>query len=139
MISLEEARNRIGDRVDYRRHGGPPQPGVITSVNSIYVFVRYDSAHPSSGGVATPPADLRFLDSVARVRAENFGDALAVHRSRLGRWLRRALDDFARSLGVVIEAVGYLARRFALGFLVGLIVLPLPVAAIAFLVWAIKS
>jgi hypothetical protein len=56
-MTLEQARERIGDGVVYRS-GGDAEDGVITSVNSTYVFVRYRG---DTGSKATYPEDLEFL------------------------------------------------------------------------------
>ena len=54
-MTLAEARANIGARVAYT--GGPrPDYGVIDSVNSVFVFVRYSDGHAE----ATYPADLVF-------------------------------------------------------------------------------
>jgi hypothetical protein len=54
-MTLDEARDRIGCKVVYRATHIPPnergEEGVITSVSSAYVFVRY-GAHTNSA--ATP-------------------------------------------------------------------------------------
>lgn len=54
-MTLEEARDRIGDKVIYRAphvwRTDAGEEGVITSVNSAYVFVRYGE---SVAAVATP-------------------------------------------------------------------------------------
>ena len=56
MITLDEAREHIGEEVVYLSPDGVIcEPGVITSVNTAYVFVRY--------GVnvrATPPQCLEW-------------------------------------------------------------------------------
>jgi hypothetical protein len=78
MITLDEARERIGSgvvyspghryRSTYDSHryfdivGEPPasrkEDGTITSVNDTYVFVRYAG---DTGSKATSPNDLEFL------------------------------------------------------------------------------
>ncbi len=40
-MTLDEARELIGNAVVYRPFGGPVEQGVITSVNDYFVFVRY--------------------------------------------------------------------------------------------------
>lgn len=57
-MTLDEARERIGNAVVYRPTVGPVEQGVITSVNSHYVFVRYGS---NIGSAATRPEDLETL------------------------------------------------------------------------------
>ena len=63
-MNLDEARARIGQLVVYRApHLGPDErgdEGVITSVSSAYVFVRYGSQQTS----AATPAEC--LTAVAR-------------------------------------------------------------------------
>jgi hypothetical protein len=63
-VTLDEARARIGCKVVYRAtHVAPGEPGeegVITSVNSSYVFVRY-GAHANSA--ATPANCLQAVSS----------------------------------------------------------------------------
>lgn len=60
-MTIDQARAAIGRRVIYRPGyaEAPPEYGVITSVNTKYVFVRYGSAVQSA---ATDPTDLE-LDS----------------------------------------------------------------------------
>ena len=48
-MTLDEARERIGQKVVYRTAYGRSEEGVITSVNSAYVFVRYGSDVGSKG------------------------------------------------------------------------------------------
>ena len=59
-MTLEEARNRIGEMVVYTPFEGCSKDqleiGYITSVNDKYVFVRYGSRQNSQ---ATRPEDLR--------------------------------------------------------------------------------
>ena len=59
-MTLEEARNHIGDSVIYTPFEGCDASelefGIITSVNDSYVFVRYGSNLHSQ---ATNPCDLR--------------------------------------------------------------------------------
>lgn len=40
-MTLAEAKSLIGEAVVYRPRGGPVEQGVVTSVGSSYVFVRY--------------------------------------------------------------------------------------------------
>jgi hypothetical protein len=55
-MTLAEARERIGAGVVYTpKGGGRREDGVITSVGSTFVFVRYTG---DSGSKATDPADL---------------------------------------------------------------------------------
>jgi len=46
-MTLDEARNKIGSKVVYRTAYGRTEEGVITSVNTSYVFVRYGSDYTS--------------------------------------------------------------------------------------------
>lgn len=56
MITLEQAKANIGNRVTYTCAGSQDKEyGVITSVNSKFVFVRYGSDINSK---ATSPEDL---------------------------------------------------------------------------------
>ena len=60
-MTLDEAREHIGDGVVYRPNGGQyptAEDGTITSVNERWVFVRYAG---DSGSKATAPADLSLL------------------------------------------------------------------------------
>lgn len=57
-MTLAEAASAIGRRVIYRPTVGPAEPGVITSVNETFVFVRYDSSKHSA---ATRPEDLELM------------------------------------------------------------------------------
>lgn len=57
-MSINEARASIGRLVVYRRPGQAPDEGVITSVNDLYVFVRYGS---QTGSAATNPSDLELV------------------------------------------------------------------------------
>jgi hypothetical protein len=61
-MTLEEAREHIGDGVVYLPCGGPAEDGVITSVNEHYVFARFGTDKASK---ATRPADLILLSSGA--------------------------------------------------------------------------
>lgn len=47
-----------GDGVVFRSRVGPPEDGVVTSVNEHYVFVRFRSQHPGADGQACNPQDL---------------------------------------------------------------------------------
>jgi hypothetical protein len=58
MITLDEARSRIGDGVVYYSPGHRREDGTVTSVNDTYVFVRYAG---DSHSKATHPRDLEFL------------------------------------------------------------------------------
>lgn len=57
-MTIDEARDHVGDGVIYYPCGGPAEDGVITSVNDHYVFVRYTGDRHSK---ATRPADLLLL------------------------------------------------------------------------------
>jgi hypothetical protein len=54
-VTLDEAREHIGQSVAYRAAGALAEEGVITSVGNVAVFVRYDGDLHSK---ATDPADL---------------------------------------------------------------------------------
>jgi hypothetical protein len=55
MMTLDEARDRVGDAVAYHPAGGEPERGTITAASTVYVFVQY----PGERGVrATHPEDL---------------------------------------------------------------------------------
>jgi len=56
-MTLDEAAANVGAGVVYRSMGGI-EDGVITSVNSRVVFVRYKG---DNGSKATNPGDLTFL------------------------------------------------------------------------------
>lgn len=56
-MTLDEARARIGDGVVYAPRYGAREDGVITSVSSRFVFVRYGA---TVYGKATAAADLTF-------------------------------------------------------------------------------
>lgn len=56
-MTIDEARVNIGNKVIYYV-GFPHKEGVITSVNEIYVHVRYGS---DVGSKATRPEDLELL------------------------------------------------------------------------------
>jgi hypothetical protein len=65
-MTLDEARQHIGDGVVYRSGDGAAEDGVITSVSDRYVFVRY--ACPCHGGSkATSSAALTLLAEDARL------------------------------------------------------------------------
>jgi len=54
----------VGRGVVYTPYpGAQTEDGVITSINDDYVFVRYQSQHPSARGQATKREDLRWLAS----------------------------------------------------------------------------
>ena len=55
-MTLQEAREHIGDQVVYTPDHDSPEDGVITSVGERYVFVRYGF---QSRGKATPAEKLR--------------------------------------------------------------------------------
>ena len=60
-MRLTDARAHIGDKVIYRPPGQGPEAaeeGVVTSLNDVYVFVRYGS---QVGSAATRPEDLTAL------------------------------------------------------------------------------
>lgn len=57
-MTLNEARNHIGDGVVYAPSHGRREDGVITGVSDRYAFVRYAGDGHSK---ATDPADLTLL------------------------------------------------------------------------------
>lgn len=63
-MTIEEAKNAIGERVEYKqwwqRQNEKGQKGVITSVNGNWVFVRYDDTR-TLDGIATNAGDLILL------------------------------------------------------------------------------
>jgi hypothetical protein len=61
-MTLDEARDHIGDKVVYRPTVGALEDGVITSVSSLMAFVRYgDEGTPQ----ATRPGDLELMAATA--------------------------------------------------------------------------
>lgn len=56
---------RVGQKVVYRAGTSEMEEGVITSVNSSYVFVRYGSNY---GSKATNPEDLELIWGIATNR-----------------------------------------------------------------------
>lgn len=56
-MTLDQARDHIGSKVIYKDRG-QVEEGVITSVNDVFVFVRYGSQTTSA---ATRPGMLRLL------------------------------------------------------------------------------
>jgi hypothetical protein len=60
VISRTEAVDNVGRAVVYRPHGGAQEErGVITSVSSMWVFVRYGS---DANSKATSPTQLEFAE-----------------------------------------------------------------------------
>jgi hypothetical protein len=57
-VTLDEARDHIGCGVVYVPASGKREDGVITSVNAMYVHVRYAG---DAGSKATYPEDLTLL------------------------------------------------------------------------------
>lgn len=57
-MTLEDAREHIGDGVVYTPAHGAREDGVITGVSSVYVFVHYAG---DRGSKATYPEDLTLL------------------------------------------------------------------------------
>jgi len=55
-MKIKEAAKSIGKRVQYK-----DETGIIVSVNTIWVFVRYDTQHYHAEPMATSPEDLVFL------------------------------------------------------------------------------
>lgn len=61
-MTVDEARQHIGDDVVYEREHCERETGVITSVSEAgVVFVRYQRQHPSADGQGTWPSDLRLV------------------------------------------------------------------------------
>ena len=58
MITLKEARNSISKSVIYKKGTPQEEAGIITSVNELFVFVRYSLYGDTSQ--ATSPEDLDF-------------------------------------------------------------------------------
>lgn len=55
-MTLDEARDHIGEKVVYRSEGGDrKEEGVIAAVSSVYAFVQYGEQR---GVMATHPEDL---------------------------------------------------------------------------------
>lgn len=50
----------IGRAVIYTDGQGRTERGVVTSYSPELVFVRYETQHPTAGGVATSPRDLEW-------------------------------------------------------------------------------
>lgn len=65
-MTLDEGRDHIGHGVVYRPMVGPAEDGVISSVSSLVVFVRYASGHPQ----ATCAHDLELLAATAALQEE---------------------------------------------------------------------
>jgi hypothetical protein len=61
-MTLDEARAAMGQGVVYiPSEEQRAETGVITSVSTRWVFVRYSDQHPEAGGKATSPAQLTLL------------------------------------------------------------------------------
>lgn len=58
MITLEQAKQNIGNKVIYLKGTDRQEEGIISSVNENYVFVRYGG---NCTAQATKPKDLVFL------------------------------------------------------------------------------
>jgi hypothetical protein len=54
-MTLDEARDHIGDAVTYRPAGSEPEHGTIAAASTVYVFVQYPGVR---GTNATYPEDL---------------------------------------------------------------------------------
>jgi hypothetical protein len=61
-MTLDEARDHIGDGVVYITGHAPPEDGVITGVSASLAFVRYRDGLHAKG---TNPADLTLLAATA--------------------------------------------------------------------------
>lgn len=60
MESSDKHDYKTGDRVEYMSLFDPPDPGSVTSVNDLYVFVRFDKySAQHSTSQACDPACLR--------------------------------------------------------------------------------
>jgi hypothetical protein len=55
MMTLDEARDHIGEAVAYHPAGGEPEHGTIAAASTVYVFVQYPGVR---GTMATYPEDL---------------------------------------------------------------------------------
>ncbi len=58
-MTLEEARQRIGERVVYRPYPGATEVGIVTGVSETLVFVQYGSSQYDRSK-ATRAEDLEF-------------------------------------------------------------------------------
>lgn len=58
MMTLEQARQHVGERVRYTPRAGKIEYGEIRNVGEIYVFVRYGG---QEYGTATSPEDLELV------------------------------------------------------------------------------
>lgn len=58
-MTLDEARDHIGEAVAYRAAGALAEDGVITSVGTRVVYVRYEGGRYPK---ATNPADLTLIE-----------------------------------------------------------------------------
>lgn len=57
-MTLDEAREHVGEPVAYRPAGGEPERGSIATVSTVYVFVQYFGVR---GTMATYPEDLTLM------------------------------------------------------------------------------
>lgn len=62
-MTLDEARDHIGDGVTYATRFSPPEDGVIKSVSASLVFVHYKGDLHAKG---TRPEDLTLMGGGAR-------------------------------------------------------------------------
>lgn len=69
-MTLDEARDHVGDRVLYRAHGDLAEEGVITGVGGL-VHVRYDGDQHAK---ATYPGDLELVAATAAGNGEKAND-----------------------------------------------------------------
>jgi hypothetical protein len=58
MMTLDEAREHVGEAVAYHPAGGKPEHGTIAGASTVYVFVQYPGER---GTRATYPEDLTLI------------------------------------------------------------------------------
>jgi hypothetical protein len=58
MMTLDEARDHIGEAVAYHPAGSEPEHGTIAAASTVYVFVQYPGER---GTRATYPEDLTLI------------------------------------------------------------------------------
>lgn len=62
-MTLDEARDNIGEAVAYHPAGSEPEYGTITAASTVYVFVQYPGER---GTRATYPEDLTLIAGESR-------------------------------------------------------------------------
>lgn len=60
-MTINEARDNIGEAVTYHPAGGEAEHGTIAAASSVYVFVQYPGVR---GTRATYPEDLKLVTEV---------------------------------------------------------------------------